>query len=93
MRELKALDQVAYVRFHPSIEALGTSQNLLVRSRNYRMNEFSDLERLAMRRALLIAMGGLYSQVKILVWVHVSSEMVRFFQKDFIVRLVTARGN
>ena len=25
------------------------------------MNEFSDLERLAMRRALLIAMGGLYS--------------------------------
>ena len=25
------------------------------------MNKFSDLERLAMRRALLIAMGGLYS--------------------------------
>ena len=51
------------------------------------MNEFSDLERLAMRRALLIAMGGLYSTGETHAWVHVSSEMVKFFQKDFIEHL------
>ena len=52
------------------------------------MNEFSDLERLAMRRALLIAMGGLYSTGENpRVGACFSSEMVRFFQKDFIVRL------
>ena len=36
------------------------------------MNEFSDLERLAMRRALLIAMGVSIRQVRIPAWVHVS---------------------
>ena len=51
------------------------------------MNEFSDLERLAMRRALLIAMGGLYSTGENHAWVHVLSEMVKFFQKDFIEHL------